>query len=167
MKIYGKNPVLERLKSDPKSVRRIFVVSGHPEHGYIATKAKKHGIPVLVVHPHQMLKMGKSQNTQGLLMDVEDFAYVPYDALLDAAVAEGLTLIFLDSLTVHDQGARWSVEFVRRQSGSRRFQPRRWPRRWSAVRSSWIGVIETRSWSSAWTSVPGVACPVGGGPPTQ
>jgi 23S rRNA (guanosine2251-2'-O)-methyltransferase len=99
MKIYGKNPVLERLKADPKSVRRIFVVSGHPEHGYIATKAKKYGIPVLVVHAHQMLKMGKSQNTQGLLMDVEDFAYVPYDDLLDIAVAEGLTPIFIDSLT--------------------------------------------------------------------
>ena len=99
MKIYGKNPVLERLKSDPKSVRRIFVVSGHPEHGYIATKAKKYGIPVLVVHAHQMLKMGRSLNTQGLLMDVEDFAYVAFDDLLDIAVAESLTLIFLDSLT--------------------------------------------------------------------
>jgi 23S rRNA (guanosine2251-2'-O)-methyltransferase len=99
MKIYGKNPVLERLKADPKSVRRIFVVAGHPEHSYIATKARKYGIPVLVVHSHQMLKLGKSQNTQGLLMDVEDFAYVPFDDLLDIAVAERLTPIFIDSLT--------------------------------------------------------------------
>jgi 23S rRNA (guanosine2251-2'-O)-methyltransferase len=99
MKIYGKNPVLERLKADPKTIKRIFVVAGHPEHSYIATKARKHGIPVLVVHPGQMLKMGKSLNTQGLLMDVEEFAYVPYDDLLEVAVAEGLSLIFLDSLT--------------------------------------------------------------------
>ena len=99
MKIYGKNPVLERLKADPKSVKRIFVVAGHPEHSYIATKARKHGIPVLVVHPGQMLKLGKSQNTQGLLMDVEDFAYVDFDDLLDQAIVEKLTLVFLDSLT--------------------------------------------------------------------
>jgi 23S rRNA (guanosine2251-2'-O)-methyltransferase len=99
MKIYGKNPVLERLKADPKTIKRIFVVAGHPEHSYIATKARKYGIPVLVVHPHQMVKMGKSLNTQGLLMDVEDFAYVPFDDLLDIAAAEGITPIFIDSLT--------------------------------------------------------------------
>src|SRR5664280_1679728 len=40
-------------------------------------------------------------------------------------------------------------------------------RKRSAVRSSWIGVIEMRLLRTAWTSVPGIACPVGGGPPTQ
>ncbi|NLE64609.1 MAG: 23S rRNA (guanosine(2251)-2'-O)-methyltransferase RlmB [Elusimicrobia bacterium] len=99
MKIYGKNPVLERLKSNPRSIRRIFVQAGNPEHSYIALKAKKHGIPVIVSHARHMMKLGKSLNTQGLVMDVEDFSYVDYDDLLDRVTAEALTLVFLDGIT--------------------------------------------------------------------
>ncbi|MBF0121909.1 MAG: RNA methyltransferase [Candidatus Omnitrophica bacterium] len=98
MKIYGKNPVLERLKSNPQSIKRIFVQAGHPEHSYIALKAKKYGIPIIVSHAHQLLKVGKSRNTQGLVMDVEDFSYSNYEELLDVAVEQGLILIFLDGL---------------------------------------------------------------------
>ncbi|MFH0753047.1 MAG: 23S rRNA (guanosine(2251)-2'-O)-methyltransferase RlmB [Candidatus Omnitrophota bacterium] len=99
MKIYGKNPVLERLKADPKSIRHIFVEVGHAEQRYISMKAKKHGIPVSIVPSSKMLKLGRSQNTQGLLMDVADFAYVDYDDLMDEALASGVTLVFLDGIT--------------------------------------------------------------------
>ncbi|MBF0569775.1 MAG: 23S rRNA (guanosine(2251)-2'-O)-methyltransferase RlmB [Candidatus Omnitrophica bacterium] len=99
MKIYGKNPVLERLKSNPQSIKRIFVQAGHPEHSYIAGKAKKHGIPVLVSHAQHLMKLGKSANTQGLIMDVEEFTYFNYEELLDVALQEKLTLVFLDGLT--------------------------------------------------------------------
>ncbi|MEI6437477.1 MAG: RNA methyltransferase [Candidatus Omnitrophota bacterium] len=98
MKIYGKNPVLERLKANPKSVRVIFVQSGHPEHSYIATKAKKHNIPVQVVEARKMLKLGRSLNTQGLLMDVEDFEYVDYELVLEEAAAGATVLVFIDGL---------------------------------------------------------------------
>lgn len=98
MKIYGKNPVLERLKADPKSVRVIFVQTGHPEHSYIASKARKHGIPVSVVEPRKMLKLGRSLNTQGLMMEVQDFLYADYDDILDEAEAGTTVLVFLDGL---------------------------------------------------------------------
>ncbi len=90
--------MLERLKSNPRSIKRIFVQAGHPEHGYIALKAKKYGIPVIVSHGHQLLKLGKSRNTQGLVMDVESFSYVGYEELLESAVPEGLILVFIDGL---------------------------------------------------------------------
>jgi 23S rRNA (guanosine2251-2'-O)-methyltransferase len=98
MKIYGKNPVLERLKANPKSVRVIYVESGHPEHGYIAMKAKKYHIPVTVVAPHKLLKLGRSLHTQGLLMEVQDYEYADYDELIETAEAEGVTPIFLDGI---------------------------------------------------------------------
>ncbi|MBF0387106.1 MAG: RNA methyltransferase [Candidatus Omnitrophica bacterium] len=98
MKIYGKNPVMERLKANPKSVRVIFVQTGHPEHSYIASKARKHGIPVSVVEPRKMLKLGRSLNTQGLIMEVQDFEYVPYEDVLDEAAAGNTVLVFIDGL---------------------------------------------------------------------
>lgn len=99
MKIYGKNPVLERLKANPKSVRVIYVEAGHPEHSYIASKAKKYGIPINVVGEHKMIKLGRTLNTQGLIMEVTDFEYPDYEDILDTAEEEGLTLLFLDGLT--------------------------------------------------------------------
>lgn len=98
MKIYGKNPVLERIKSNPKSVRHIYVQAGHPEHSYIALKAKKYGLPVTVVDQRRMLKLGRSLNTQGLLLEVEDFGYSDYDDCLETAAAEKITFLFVDGL---------------------------------------------------------------------
>ncbi len=99
MKIYGKNPVIERIKADPKSVLRIYVQLGHPDHGYLAVKGKKYGIPVLAVPASKMAKLGRSHNTQGLLIDVEDFKYADFDELVDEAYADGTTLVFLDEVT--------------------------------------------------------------------
>lgn len=99
MKLYGKNPVLERLKTNPKSIRMIYVQEGHPETGYLRKKAAKWGIPVASVPRSKMIKLGRSLNTQGILVEVEDFPYVPYDELLDMAVAKKYSLLFLDSLT--------------------------------------------------------------------
>jgi 23S rRNA (guanosine2251-2'-O)-methyltransferase len=99
MKIYGKNPVLERLKANPKSIRVIFVEAGHPEHGYIARKAKQHGISISVVDARRMMKLGRSLNTQGLMMEVEDFGYMPFDDVLDEAVDKGIVPVFCDGLT--------------------------------------------------------------------
>jgi 23S rRNA (guanosine2251-2'-O)-methyltransferase len=99
MKIYGKNPVLERLKANPKSVKVIFIHAGHPEHSYIASKAKKYGIPVSVVEPRKLMKLGRSQNTQGLLMEVQDFDYAKYEDVLDEAAEGTTTFVFIDGLT--------------------------------------------------------------------
>ena len=50
MKLFGKNPVLERLRSNPQSIHKIFIQPGLPEAAYIYKKAKQHGIPVFAVH---------------------------------------------------------------------------------------------------------------------
>jgi 23S rRNA (guanosine2251-2'-O)-methyltransferase len=99
MKIYGKNPVLERIKSNPKSVRHIYVQAGHPEHSYIALKSKKYGIPITVVDQHRMVKLSRTLNTQGLLMEVEEFGYFDYEDLLETAEADGTVFLFLDAIT--------------------------------------------------------------------
>lgn len=99
MKLYGKNPVIERLRSNPQSIRRILVEQGHEDHGFIAQKARKWGIPVSAVPASQLLKIARNVNTQGIVADVDDFAYMPYAELLEAAVAKQWTLIFLDGIT--------------------------------------------------------------------
>jgi len=99
MKLYGKNPVFERLRSNPKSIKKIFVEEGHRELPYLRQKGHKWGIPVICVPASKMLKMGRSWNTQGILVEVDDFAYVPFEDLLDQAQEKKQTILFLDGIT--------------------------------------------------------------------
>ncbi|MBI5149952.1 MAG: RNA methyltransferase [Candidatus Omnitrophica bacterium] len=99
MKLFGKNPVLERLRANPQSIRRIFIQQGLPEASYIHKKARQHGIQVIVVAPARLEKINRTRNTQGVLVDVDDFAYVPYDDLLETARDSGGSVVFLDSVT--------------------------------------------------------------------
>jgi len=98
MKLYGRNPVLERLKSNPGSIRRIYIQAGHPESSYVQQKAKKYNIPVAVIAGSQMLKLARDVNSQGLLAEVEGFSYMQYADMLTAAKEKKGTLVFLDEL---------------------------------------------------------------------
>lgn len=98
MKLYGKNPVIERMRSNPQSIRRILVEQGHEDHGFIAQKAKKWGIPVSAVPASQLLKIARNVNTQGIVADVDDFSYMLYAELLEMAVEKHLSIIFLDNI---------------------------------------------------------------------
>lgn len=98
MKLYGKNSVIERLRVNPQSVKKIYIQQGLNDVAHIRKKAKQHSIPVFSVPPSKLLKMARSKNTQGVLGDVTDFDYVPYDELLDKALKKNKSLLFLDGL---------------------------------------------------------------------
>lgn len=98
MKLFGKNSVMERLRSNPTSVKKIYIQHGFKGTLYIHKKTRQWGIPVLPVPQSKIMKIGRDKNTQGILADVEDFAYVPYDELLEAALKKKRCLLFLDNL---------------------------------------------------------------------
>lgn len=96
MKLYGKNPVIERLKTNPKSIQKIYLQEGHPDGAYIRKKAVQWGLPVIIVPASKLNKLARDLNTQGILVEVEDFGYVPYADLLSGRKD---TLVFLDGIT--------------------------------------------------------------------
>lgn len=98
MRLSGKNPVLERIKTNPKSIERIYVEENHPDGDYIRMKAKKWGFSVLLVPRSRMIKLAKNLHAQGVLADVEDFSYMDYGDLLRQALSEDRTILFLDNL---------------------------------------------------------------------
>lgn len=98
MKLYGKNAVIERLRFNPTSIKKIYLEHGFPGTLFIHKKAKPWGISVLPVPSSKMLKMGRDKNAQGILADVEDFSYVPYEDMLDVALKKNRSLVFLDEL---------------------------------------------------------------------
>lgn len=73
------------------------------QHGFKGTlsihkRAKQHGIPILPVTASKMMKIGRNRNTQGIMADVEEIAYVPYEEALSSALKKKRTLVFLDGL---------------------------------------------------------------------
>ena len=99
MKLYGRNPVIERLKSNPKSIRKIYLEENQADAGYIRSKAKQWDIPVSFVPRSKMLKMSQSMNTQGILVEIDDFVYTPFDDLLNRVIEKKNCILFLDNLT--------------------------------------------------------------------
>ncbi len=73
MRLYGKNPVIERLRANPKSIKKITLQRGFSGASYISRKARQWGIPVRVVEKHKLLKMTRNANAQGVLIEIDDF----------------------------------------------------------------------------------------------
>ena len=99
MKLYGNNPVIERLKSNPKTIKRIMIQEDHADLSYIRKKCQQWGISVTVVPYSKIQKMAQNLNTQGVLADIEDFNYTDFDEMLDRALEKKRVLLFIDNLT--------------------------------------------------------------------
>ncbi|MDP8265752.1 MAG: 23S rRNA (guanosine(2251)-2'-O)-methyltransferase RlmB [Candidatus Aceula meridiana] len=98
MRLFGKNPVIERIKVNPRSIKKIYLQEAHPDALYIKKKARKWGLALYVVPKSKMIKMTRHANSQGVLAEVDDFTYLLYEDLLDLAVKKKLSLLFLDEL---------------------------------------------------------------------
>ena len=98
MKLYGKNAVVERLRSNPKSIRKIYIQHGFKGTLYIHKKARQWGIPILPIPQSKMMKIGRDENAQGILIDVEEFAYIPIEDLLDTALDKKRCPVFIDGV---------------------------------------------------------------------
>ncbi|MBF0532792.1 MAG: RNA methyltransferase [Candidatus Omnitrophica bacterium] len=98
MRLFGKNSAIERLRAQPQTVRKIYLEEGFADAANVRQKAKKTQIPVLSVPFSKMRKMSQGKNTQGILLDVDEFKYTPYEELLEAAVTKRTTLLFIDRL---------------------------------------------------------------------
>lgn len=98
MRLFGKNPVFERLRADPKTIRRVYIQQGFPQAAFVHKKAKQHKLPVVNVPRHKMDKLGRNTNAQGIMADIDDFAYTPYDELLGFVYKRKLSLVFLDEV---------------------------------------------------------------------
>ena len=98
MKLYGKNPVIERLKSNPKTIRRIMIDENHIDLSYIRKKCQQHGISVQTVPHSKIQRLAQNLNTQGILADIDDFVYTAIDELLQTCYDKRRIPIFLDNL---------------------------------------------------------------------
>ncbi|MDE2009182.1 MAG: 23S rRNA (guanosine(2251)-2'-O)-methyltransferase RlmB [Candidatus Omnitrophica bacterium] len=98
MKLYGKNPVIERLKANPKSIQRLMIDECHADLTYVRKKCHQWGISVATVPHSKIQRMAQNLNTQGILAEIGEFVYMSIDELLQQALDKKRTPVFLDKL---------------------------------------------------------------------
>ncbi|MFC1698840.1 23S rRNA (guanosine(2251)-2'-O)-methyltransferase RlmB [Candidatus Omnitrophota bacterium] len=97
MFLYGRNSILERLKSNPKSIQKILLQENTalPQ---IESLIKKNHLPAERLAAKQLARVKHSKDLQGVVAEVEQFEYTPFDDLLAGCGKDPLTLLFLDRI---------------------------------------------------------------------
>ena len=84
--VFGINPVLEKLRHAPHEVYEISIAAGslHPALRSIAGEARAVGLPVRFVEPSLLQRLSASKHHQGVVAEVAEYAFYPFeDALRD------------------------------------------------------------------------------------
>lgn len=97
MYLYGKNSVLERLKADPGSIRKVYVQDNFKA-PHIIDMIKARKIPLVKVDEKELLKIKKADRLQGIVAETPRYEYASFEKLLNEPRDEPVSFIFLDGL---------------------------------------------------------------------
>ena len=98
MTLFGRNSILERLKSNPKSIKKV-ITSGTFDDREMLALVKSRGIPVKQVSDKDLLKMRNSERVQGVVAEVDPFEYASFEELARRPEKEKLSFVLLDGVT--------------------------------------------------------------------
>jgi 23S rRNA (guanosine2251-2'-O)-methyltransferase len=97
MILYGINSILERLKCDPESIRKIFIEESFT-HREIERLITKNNTRFDIVSVRELKRITPAKDLQKIVAKVEQFEYVPFEDLLKQK--SKTALVFLDG--IHD-----------------------------------------------------------------
>lgn len=100
--IYGKNAVIEQLKNNPKSLKRISIKDSVKQSGFeeVRDLARNAGIPVNATDDKEILRLLRDEvNHQGIIALSKPFEYDNFDNWLHALDMEKMpTVLILDHI---------------------------------------------------------------------
>lgn len=97
MRLYGKRPVLERLKAAPQTIRRLSLEQ-ETDASEIVRAAQERRVPFVSVSKQEFARQTQGLHAQGVLAEVEEFRYADLENLLRLPEPRP-TLFFLDRIT--------------------------------------------------------------------
>ncbi|MFH1038116.1 MAG: 23S rRNA (guanosine(2251)-2'-O)-methyltransferase RlmB [PVC group bacterium] len=98
MFLYGKNSVIERLKANPGSIKKIYLRDNLQDPELTGT-VQASGIPVEFTGEKEMNRIRRTERRQVIAAEVEDYRYTPYPELVRNGKYPGYTLLFLDRIS--------------------------------------------------------------------
>lgn len=97
MRLFGKRPVLERLKIAPRTIRALTIAQ-QVDAAEVVRSAKAAGIRFTSVSRKDFVKLTGELHAQGILAEVDSFSYVDLERILLPTPARR-KLFFLDRVT--------------------------------------------------------------------
>ena len=95
--LYGKNSILERLRVNPKSIKRVYLQDNFNV-GSILNLITKHKIPTQKVREKELYRIKRTDRLQGILAEVYKFEYTPFQELISEGKNSTTSIIFLDDI---------------------------------------------------------------------
>ncbi|MDD5730176.1 MAG: RNA methyltransferase substrate-binding domain-containing protein, partial [Candidatus Omnitrophica bacterium] len=95
MRLFGRRSIIERIKTKPKTIKRIYLQEGlsRPE---VTNLARKHNVYFEILPTHRFLQLAQKAHAQGVIAEVTDFEYSDFDDII--AEKSKPTLICLDRI---------------------------------------------------------------------
>ena len=81
MKLYGKNPVLERIKLNPGTIRKLYLQK-RKDLSEIVREAKSAGLDFESADKNELLRLSGDANTQGVIAVVDEYRYTSFSKIL-------------------------------------------------------------------------------------
>ncbi|MFH1503885.1 MAG: 23S rRNA (guanosine(2251)-2'-O)-methyltransferase RlmB [Candidatus Omnitrophota bacterium] len=97
MFLYGKNSVFERLKYNPKSIRKVFLEEGFNS-PHIEKLIKNKNVSLKRVSVKELKRIKEVRLSQGIIAEVDEFEYAHLEDLISRPKPEKFSLIFLDRI---------------------------------------------------------------------
>lgn len=98
MRLYGKNSVLERLKTNPGTIKKLYLRQ-KTDLSEIVKEAKKQGLPFDSVDKPSFSRLCGDVHAQGVLAEVPEYKYTPFSRILKEARERDTVPVFLDGVT--------------------------------------------------------------------
>ncbi len=98
MIVYGKNPVLEALRSGKEIEKVLFAHDSHPPH-QVLKLCKERGIKLQKVPRQRIEELAGSKKTQGILAILSPVEYTPTHKLFEETIKRGSFFLTLDHIT--------------------------------------------------------------------
>ena len=98
MKLYGKNPILERVKANPGSIKKLFLQK-KVDLSDIVKECKKAGLDFESVEKEDIAKLAGGVHSQGVVAEINDYEYTKFPTILAECVKSEKVIVFLDNIT--------------------------------------------------------------------
>ncbi|MBU0571369.1 MAG: RNA methyltransferase [Candidatus Omnitrophica bacterium] len=98
MRLFGKKPVLERIKTDPGSITALYLRQ-KVQLALVVNEAKRAGLTFESVPSNEFSRLCGDVNAQGVMAEVKEYSYTPLPVMLKDALKEKKVLVFVDGVT--------------------------------------------------------------------
>lgn len=98
VRLYGKHPVLERIKARPGTIKKLYLQK-QTDLSEIVVACKSSGLRFDSVEKNDFSRKYGDLHTQGVVAEVGEFEYTPFAEVLSDCVKNAAIPVFLDGIT--------------------------------------------------------------------